>query len=74
MKRDPLEYVLNRMEAERDKPPPTVGYPSARRELLDGIAVLRKERDQLAGTVDRLIETLEGETQRMRTMRGKVAG
>lgn len=51
-KRDPLEYVLNRMEAERDKKPPTVGYPPARKELLDGITALRAENDRLRNMIE----------------------
>lgn len=65
MKKDPLEYVLNRMEAERDKPPPTLGYPAARKELLDGIAALRDEAERLRRIlskeyerIDKIIETL----------------
>ena len=67
MSLDPLEYVLNRMEAERGKPPPTVGYPSARKELLDGIVVLRAERNALheAYTIQlKLKETAEREAVR----------
>jgi hypothetical protein len=51
--------------------PALAGYASARRELLEGISALRIERDRLAGTVDRLISTLEEETRRMRELRGR---
>ena len=52
-KLDPLEYALNRMEAERDKPPPTLGYPAARKELLDGISSLRT---RLSAAEKRIVE------------------
>jgi hypothetical protein len=77
MNRDPLEYVLNRMEAERDKPPPTVGYPAARKELLDGIAALRsaltaalRERDEARGQLCGAREAL----QRVRSVNGTWCG
>lgn len=41
-KRDPLEYVINRMErAGQSNNPAANGYGKARRELLEGIAELR---------------------------------
>ena len=40
-KRDPLEYVINRMvKAGRSNAPAANGYGQARKELLDGIAAL----------------------------------
>jgi len=46
MTRDPLEYVMNRMErAGQSDDPARDGYGPARKELLDGIAALRAERD-----------------------------
>jgi hypothetical protein len=57
MSRDPLEYALNRMEAERDKPPPTVGYPAARQELLDGIASLRTRLEEKDAEIQRLLDS-----------------
>ena len=43
---DPLEYVINRMEnAAKSEKPAEAGYGQARKELLDGIALLRFERN-----------------------------
>jgi hypothetical protein len=48
MKRDPLEYVLNRMEnAARSDDPAANGYGPARKELLEGIATLRNDNEQI---------------------------
>jgi hypothetical protein len=52
MNRDPLEYVLNRMEAEREKPTPHLGYASVRQELLDAIATLRAENLEFKKLLD----------------------
>jgi hypothetical protein len=44
VERDPLEYVMNRMEraAQSDEPAKN-GYGPARKELLGGIAALRAD-------------------------------
>lgn len=60
MSRDPLEYVLNRMEAARDVAPPTTGYLPARKELLDGIAALRAEVERLTEQAQTALDSLNG--------------
>jgi hypothetical protein len=59
MGHDPLEYVLNRMEAERDKPTPHDGYAPARKELLDGIAALRDDLKEVLEDKRRLTRELD---------------
>ena len=57
--RDPLEYVLNRMEnAARADDPHKVGYGVARKELLDGITALRKQADMERRRSDNLLAAL----------------
>ena len=63
MERDPLEYVLNRMEfASGMSNPAQHGYGLSRKELLDGIAALRAD---LAAALAQLAEK-EGEIKRLR--------
>jgi len=53
--RDPLEYVLNRMEAAAGQTTPANhGYGPARRELLAGIAALREENEGLRAVSEAL--------------------
>ena len=57
--RDPLEYVLNRLEnAARSDNPHKAGYGSARTELLAGITQLRKQADMERRRSDNLLAAL----------------
>ena len=40
--RDPIEYLLNRMEAARDATPPTKDYPAAREAVVNHVRALRE--------------------------------
>jgi len=53
MKRDPLEYVLNRLEsAALSDEPAKHGYAEARKELLVGIAQIRAEVERLTAQLE----------------------
>jgi len=53
---DPLEYVLNRMEAAAHHyNPAKAGYGEARKELIDGITGLRAENERLRRAMEDLV-------------------
>jgi hypothetical protein len=72
--RDPLEYVLNRMEnAGRSDAPAKNGYGEARRELLEGIAGLRKKLDEKDTEIAELKHDLERYIRIASTEAGEVS-